>query len=608
MGKKPWIRIDDDSVVVSFYELQDLQDAAQIMKGNNLLNCKVYLNKGSLEHGDELAFVDNISFLEEIDKTGLNFNFYYSSNRNQPFALKKVIEYEKRLDKMCEKIKESNLSPLEKFVAVYEIVHFFKPYKEEDKEMSSTLSRNLYEYLDNNYMVCAGYADLLENLCKRVGIPCAYFGLDYLGEKREGHARNYVHIDDTKYNLNGFYVSDATQRKQIRMVGNFPIIADYETILMTTKEQQEQRKYNPNGGFRFFNYTKEEFLKLLEREGGNYIRILIQGDIKKIDASFGETLNNMDFYNSTDVENAWNYINSKINKPISNEILLSALMEAKKVLYPNISESTLSDLRVFYSREMGVEQENINTSKMSLKEIKSRYPIYYDSRIFYVINTELKNNSCDNLSIAWKKETERLRAFGFATSRIRANQDKIINQGYQINFNDRGQIDIQFPLLSNSEDIPLEEYITLLNKQIQDFSTMISSLSIQDNNASMREEDKEIQQNIHTEKEKANTKISLWKKIKALFSNKKKEDLKPIEVAKTEISKTNDTVPVESINTQQQVAANSYLGNSMDKTKEMHDTGVTPVNIDEMSKDQLAALKKQLEEEYSVEKPHGFSR
>ena len=134
MGKKPWIRIDDDSVVVSFYELQDLRDAAQIMKENNMLNCKVYLNNGSLEHGDELAFVDNISLLEEIDKMGLNFDFYYSSNLNQPFPLKKVIEYEKRLAQMCETIKHSDLSPLEKFVAVYEIVHFFKPYKEEKRQ------------------------------------------------------------------------------------------------------------------------------------------------------------------------------------------------------------------------------------------------------------------------------------------------------------------------------------------------------------------------------------------------------------------------------------------------------------------------------------------
>jgi len=156
-----------------------------------------------------------------------------------------------------------------------------------------------------------------------------------------------------------------------------------------------------------------------------------------------------------------------------------------------------------------------------------------------------------------------------------------------------------------------KEYIPLLNKQIQDSSTMISSLSIQDNKVSTRDEDKEILQNTHTKKENANTKISLWKRIKQLFigkKNKKQEESKQIEAPKQDISKTNDAGHIETINTQQYVAANSYLSNSENKTKEIHDTDYVPVNIDEMSKEQLEALKKQLEEEYSVDKPQGFSR
>lgn len=490
MMKNPWIIIDDGCVEVDFHGLQDLNDAIQIMKDNNLVDCKVYLNCGALRHGDELAFVDNISYLEEIAKLGFNINFYYSSNLEHEISLKSVIEDEKKLDLMCKEIKNSNLSPLEKFIAVYNLVHFFKPYKKEnEKEMSGTLSRNLYEYLNNDYMVCEGYADLLENLCKRVGIPCAYYGLEPVDRMDgHGHARNYVYLDDSKYNINGFYISDSTQAIQMKRVGNFPVINNCKNILMTTIEQQYENRYNPEDGFKLLDYSKEEFFKLLESKGENYIKFLLVGDIKKIDVEFGNQLYNMNFENSEDVEKAWDYISSKINNPISNEKLLNALMESIKVLYPKITESELSDLKFLYSKMMGVQQEELDVSKMTLKDIKLQHPAYYASSEMLEIINEGLQTSYDNLTIYWSKEAETLKAIGPPTSRILENQETIINNGYQIIFSATGRINIQFPIIHNKDTLTIEEYRILLNKQIQDFLTMISRLSYDYNKEEMSRE------------------------------------------------------------------------------------------------------------------------
>ena len=74
----------------------------------------------------------------------------------------------KRNGELIEPIKNSNLSPLEKFIAIYNVVKNFKPYKESPDQLEE--SRYLRYILNNEYMVCVGYAKLLKILCEKVGI------------------------------------------------------------------------------------------------------------------------------------------------------------------------------------------------------------------------------------------------------------------------------------------------------------------------------------------------------------------------------------------------------------------------------------------------------
>ena len=126
-----------------------------------------------------------------------------------------------KLEALAKPIRESNLSPLEKYIAVYDIVKNFKPYKENEED--SDKSRYLRYILDDNneYIVCVGYAKLLRELLNRVNIPVKTINVSVdmkrdkdFDEKKDnplgGHARNMVKIDDDKYNIHGYYIADST--------------------------------------------------------------------------------------------------------------------------------------------------------------------------------------------------------------------------------------------------------------------------------------------------------------------------------------------------------------------------------------------------------------
>lgn len=121
---------------------------------------------------------------------------------------------------MVSYIKNSNYSSLEKYIAVYNIVKKFKKYLE--NRYDKTESRYIKKFLNNDYMVCVEYVTLLKELLKMVGInsydyhvsaDISYDNGFKLEDKTVDlvvHARLIVSINDPKYNINGFYVSDPT--------------------------------------------------------------------------------------------------------------------------------------------------------------------------------------------------------------------------------------------------------------------------------------------------------------------------------------------------------------------------------------------------------------
>lgn len=189
------------------------------------------------------------------------------------------IKYERRLIDMV--LPAMNLSPFEKYLYAYNVVKQFKKYKEsEDK----TSARNLYQLLDNEYMVCVGYSNLLGDLLDKLGIEnCEYsqavdVGLDYVPKdavvlpdkvvnprdgkeyevetRRGDHARREIHLVDPKYGIDGYYLADPTWDNDMQN-------DTYNYALMTQDEYIGTDRYNyfKRWGIDelFFVHSLEEF-------------------------------------------------------------------------------------------------------------------------------------------------------------------------------------------------------------------------------------------------------------------------------------------------------------------------------------------------------------
>ena len=75
------------------------------------------------------------------------------------YSFDEYLKEDKYLDELVEGIKNSGLSPLERYIAVYNIVKNYKAYKENEKDKEQ--SRALRYILKNEYMVCVGFSKLL---------------------------------------------------------------------------------------------------------------------------------------------------------------------------------------------------------------------------------------------------------------------------------------------------------------------------------------------------------------------------------------------------------------------------------------------------------------
>lgn len=156
-----------------------------------------------------------------IEKYNLKNIELLINNDSYDYPLEEYKREDNILNCMVKTINDSDCTPFEKYIAVYNIVKNYKPYREVDDE-SYEQSRNIRYILNNDYMVCVGYAKLLRELLEKVGIESKIHYTSVDTSYDEGftyedkpinfskHARVIVNLIDKEYNINGYYVSDPT--------------------------------------------------------------------------------------------------------------------------------------------------------------------------------------------------------------------------------------------------------------------------------------------------------------------------------------------------------------------------------------------------------------
>lgn len=140
-------------------------------------------------------------------------NITITGAKIDPIKLIDYKYYENILYSFIEPAQNKNYSPFEKYIYAYNVTKRFKKYKESENRAES---RDLYKLLESDYIVCAGYSNLLIDLLTKLGIPARKADLTVAsikeGEetKKEYHARVAYSMKDPKYNIDGYYIADPT--------------------------------------------------------------------------------------------------------------------------------------------------------------------------------------------------------------------------------------------------------------------------------------------------------------------------------------------------------------------------------------------------------------
>lgn len=109
-----------------------------------------------------------------------------------------------KFNNMINNIKESSLSPFEKFISIYSFVTNYKPYKQGDNNFFD-IGRSPYLFLNDDYINCVGICQFLCILCRQVGINIAM-----IADEENEHAICYFYMKDNKYGIDGYFGADPT--------------------------------------------------------------------------------------------------------------------------------------------------------------------------------------------------------------------------------------------------------------------------------------------------------------------------------------------------------------------------------------------------------------
>ncbi len=205
----------DASLNKHFLELllQKFPNAEFCIKTVNQSNSSTIGNNVLYNNEELVVLADNVNTSRQKYHKDITFD--------DEFTIEQAIDASKKLNEWEDYIKNMTidgkpLSPLEKYTVAYSLVSNRFYNLETKGQQNASISRNLISVLTDDYIVCAGFANTLTALCSRIGIPCTYRLCSVLAEDEnkqkswQWHANCMVKLHDTKYDVNGVFLSDPT--------------------------------------------------------------------------------------------------------------------------------------------------------------------------------------------------------------------------------------------------------------------------------------------------------------------------------------------------------------------------------------------------------------
>lgn len=341
VGSYDFSSLNDSECLIFTSSLTDEEIGNFKYIGSQVKQIKIKYNDYSniLRVIPKLPNIDILIDVEEKEKFPLKqfgqFENVSVQTNNRYYPIKYYIEQEEKLENMVKDIKNSNLSQLERFLAVYDIVKKFKKYQESPNEKSE--SRDLYDILSNDYIVCVGFANLLEDLLNKVGIRTVSLYTDVilpgddLNKYFASHARVLLYLDDPKYNIKGYFISDPTWDNKLEE--NF-----YNYALFTPHERENDHLITYSSDDVYGSDSFEELQKRFKSR--SYAVQKFISNTKRLDEKFYQQLVDRykinEYLNETQVNSLINdkdifqYIKENTMDYINGSTIIDATMEVYK--------------------------------------------------------------------------------------------------------------------------------------------------------------------------------------------------------------------------------------------------------------------------------------
>ncbi len=315
-------------------------------------------------------------------------------------AIKKELKIRELLTPV-ESIKDE-LSPFEIYTKLYQITKEFKPYNEVEKGDDLGKSRTLSKLLFNEYIVCAGYANLLQEFCKRYDIDTYYMSVGVIQKDSKtvndtaGHARLLVKMKDEKYGVDGLYVSDPTWDS-----GDY---SRYNHILMTFDEIKRELKGEITfNAYDFLNVkNKEEFYALANNPAARSKLSFLSLNIKDFDEDSFEKICRVstfhyDFYlnNADSLERMADYCVNFHQDAINGNDILRSLITIYKLENPNIEDNQIIEYFKKIKNNLK-EKEDIDHPTIVMESEDEKIFDFYDNKysdidVEELVTSERKN-------------------------------------------------------------------------------------------------------------------------------------------------------------------------------------------------------------------------
>ena len=160
--------------------------------------------------------IDN--FLKRNNGEGVLFREFLGIESEEDLEnswnLHQVITVNKHIDRIVNVIKRKNFSPFETMVFLHKFVTSNFYYNKGGLEESRILPGIYY----NGKIVCSGYASLIKAVIDKLDSPllkaqvfgCKFFHNTGNHELKSSHCQNLIYIKDDKYQIDGYYIEDAT--------------------------------------------------------------------------------------------------------------------------------------------------------------------------------------------------------------------------------------------------------------------------------------------------------------------------------------------------------------------------------------------------------------